>query len=71
MKIKPLYRYKREDGRIADSPIKPDCEYTARVRIVADEGKFVTKDGEKFYVVIDADSADGFYEVVAPKKSEK
>ena len=63
MRIKSLYRYMREEGRIAESPIKPECEYRERVRIIADSGKLVTKDGEKFYLVIDADSAEGFYEV--------
>jgi hypothetical protein len=63
MKINPLYRFKRADGGITDSPNKPDCEYTERVRIIADEGKAVTKDGENLYSVIDADSAEGFYEV--------
>ena len=66
MNIKPLYRFKREDGGITVSPIKPDGEYTEKVRMIADEGKAITKDGENFYSVIDADSAEGYYEVEAP-----
>ena len=63
MIVKPLYRYKRADGGITDTPNKPNGDYTERVRIIADEGKAVTKDGENLYPVIDADTADGWYEV--------
>lgn len=68
MEVKTLYRFKRDDGGITDSPNKPECEYTERVRIIADKGKAVTKDGVNLYSVIDADSADGFYEVDIPEK---
>lgn len=70
MKVKPLYRYEREDGGVTVSPIEPECEYTERVRLFADEGKMLTTDGEKFCSVIDVDSADGWYEVDAPKETE-
>lgn len=63
MKVKALYRFKRADGGITVSPDKPDCEYTEKVRIIADKGKAITKDGKKLYSVIDADSTDGYYEV--------
>lgn len=66
MIVNALYRYERADGGITISPNKPDCEYTELVRIIADEGKVVTKDGKDVYCVIDADSADGYYEVDAP-----
>jgi hypothetical protein len=69
MKIIPLYRIKRPDGGVTDTPIKPDGEYTERVRLVADKGKLITKDGVNFYPVKDEDSADGWYEVDA--KSDK
>ena len=42
MQIITLYRYARPDGGITNSPIKPDCEYTLRYRLVADEGKMLT-----------------------------
>ena len=70
MIIKTLYRYKRADGGVTDSPNKPEGEYTERVRIIADEGKAITKDGENLCSVIDADSIEGFYEVDAPITSE-
>ena len=70
MKIKPLYRYEREDGGVTVSPIKPDCEYTEKVRLIADEGKMLTLDGERLCRVIDADSAEGWYEVDAPPREE-
>ena len=71
MDIKPLYRYEREGGGITDSPIKPDCECTERVRLIADKGKALTKDGEKLCRVIDVDSAEGWYEVDAPERPKE
>lgn len=68
MTVKPLYRFKRADGGYTDTPFKPDVEYTERVRIIADEGKVVTKDGENLYSVIDADGTYGFYEVDKPQE---
>lgn len=68
MEIKTLYRFKREDGGITVSPNKPEGEYTELVRLVADEGKVLTQDGERLFCVIDTDSADGWYEVDAPEE---
>lgn len=70
MTIKTLYSYKREDGGITVSPEKPDCDYTELVRIISDEGKMVTKDGENLFPAIDVDVAKGWYEVDAPDTSE-
>lgn len=64
-----LYKYKREDGGTTVSPIKPDCETTEMVRLVADEGKVLTKDnGENVYKIIDTNTADGWQEIDAPKE---
>ncbi len=68
MKIKPLYRYEREDGGVTVSPIKPDCEYTEKVRLIADEGKVLTLDGENLYRCLDVESTEGWYEVDAPPR---
>ena len=65
MQIKELYRYKREDGGINVSPIKPEGDYTTLYRLIADEGKALAKDGENLCAVIDTDSTDGWYEVDA------
>lgn len=65
MQIITLYRYNRADGGVTISPVKPDVEYTEMVRLVADEGKVLTKDGENFTTCVDADTADGWYEVDA------
>lgn len=70
MKIITLYRYQRGDGGITVSPIKPDAEYTELVRLVADKGKSLTKDGEHLYGVIDQERADGWYEVDIPEAGE-
>lgn len=63
MEIKTLYKYTRPDGGTSVSLVKPDGEYTEMARLIADEGKVVTKDGAGFYSCADADSADGWYEV--------
>lgn len=70
MKIIPLYRIKRPDGGVTDTPIKPVGEYTERVRIVAAKGKVVTKDGIILYPAKDADSEEGWYEVDAPESTK-
>lgn len=61
-----IYRYSREDGGITTSPVKPDVEYTEMFRLVADDGKALTQDGEKFTSCADVASVDGWYEVDAP-----
>ena len=65
MKTIALYKYKRENGGTTVSPVKPDCECTEMVRLIADDGKSLTKDGEKLTPCVDTDSADGWYEVDA------
>lgn len=71
MKPIPIYRYKRPDGGVTVSPIEPNCEYTEGVRLVADKGKLITKNGIDFYTVKDENSAEGWYEVDNPKGGEK
>lgn len=69
MQIIKLYKYIRENGGVTVSPIKPDCEYTENVRLVADDGKVLTNDGENFTSCIDTDTANGWYEVDAPEET--
>lgn len=71
MEIKTLYRYQREGGGITISPNKPDCEYTEKLRLIAGDGKMLTKDGEDLRHVVDVDSSDGWYEVDAPEETEE
>ena len=63
MQIINLYKYTREDGGTTVSPIKPNTEYTEMYRLIADDGKVLTKDGENFTTCIDTDIAEGWYEV--------
>ena len=65
-----LYKYARPNGGTTVSPVKPDCEYTEMVRLIADEGKALTKDDENFAACVDVVSADGWYEVDSPKDTE-
>lgn len=65
-----LYRYVRADGGVTVSPVKPDCEYTEMVRLVADDGKMLTNDGEHLTGCIDVATADGWYEVIEPIEEE-
>ena len=67
MNTKVLYKYTREDGGITVSLNKPECEYTELVRIIADDNKKITKDGENLYTVIDCKTTDAWYEVEAPE----
>ena len=70
MKTITLYRFKRANGAITVSPVQPDAEYTELMRLVADEGKSLTQDGEKLCKVIDVESDGGWYEVDTPEESE-
>lgn len=69
MKIITLYKYTREDGGVTVSPVKPDCEYTEMVRLVADEGKLLVK-GDVTTTCVDTDSAEGWTEIDAPEEEE-
>lgn len=66
MKELILYKFNREDGGVTVSLTKPEQEYTQMYRIVAEEGKLLTKDGDFLVSVIDVDSTDGWYEVDKP-----
>ena len=69
MKKINLYKFKREDGSTVISPNKPDegVEYTNALRLIADSGKLLTKDGVKLYTVIDTNNEEGWHEVDAPE----
>lgn len=64
-----LYKYTRADGGTTVSPVKPDCEYTEMVRLVADEGKALTN-GETVTACVDTDSTEGWTEIDAPEETE-
>ena len=70
MQIIKLYKYKRADGGITVSPSVPEGEYTEMVRLVADEHKLLTKDGENFTSCVDTNTSEGWYEVNALEESE-
>jgi hypothetical protein len=65
MQIIKLYKYTRADGGTTISPNKPDVEYTEMYRLVADEGKALTKDGEEYTPCVDVETEEGWYEVDA------
>lgn len=62
MQIITLYRYNRPDGGVTTSPVKPDCDYTEKFRLVADEGMELVK-GDIRTTCIDTDDADGWEDV--------
>lgn len=70
MKIKTLYRYERDHGKLTVSTKKPECDYTEKFRVIADEGMLVTQDGMNLTPVVDVDSVDGWYEVEDPEAKE-
>jgi hypothetical protein len=63
MIVKELYCYEREEGKVTVSTEKPECDYSLRFRLIADEDKVLTKDGENFTTCIDVDDIEGWYEV--------
>lgn len=72
MIIKPLYKVIRPtDGGIDISPEMPTgMQYEdGGVRLIAEEGMILYKDGEYFYC-IDTDSAEGWIELVDPTPPE-
>lgn len=70
MQVITLYKFQRADGGVTISPAKPNCEYTEAVRLIADEGKALTKDGENLTTCVDTDTAEGWYEVDAPEEEQ-
>jgi hypothetical protein len=70
MQIVTLYRYERAEGGITVSPTKPQSEYTELYRLIADEDKALTQDGENLFGVIDTESTNGWYEVELPETEE-
>jgi len=65
-----LYRYKRANGGITVSPIKPECEYTEMARLIADEGKALTN-GETVTHCVDTDTEEGWWEIDDPEPVEE
>lgn len=64
-----LYKYKRQDGGVTVSPVKPDGEYTEMYRLVADEGNALTN-GEAVTSCADVESVDGWTEIDATEVTE-
>lgn len=63
MTIRTLYKYKRLDGGVTVSVNQPDVSYDVMYRIIADNGKLVTRNGNDDYSVIDTDYDYGWYEI--------
>ena len=71
MQVKILYKTIRPDGGVTVSPDKPESEeYTEMLRLIADEGKLLTQDGEVTCPCADVETADGWFEVDAPEEEE-
>ena len=69
MQIKTLYKTVRPDGGVTVSPYKPESEeYTEMLRLIADDGKLLTQDGQVTSPCTDVETADGWYEVDAPEE---
>ena len=72
MQVITLYRYERTDGSITISPVAPELgiNYTTKVRLIADEGKVLTKD-DSIVIVVDTDSELSWEEIDEPKEPEE
>ena len=69
MQIKTLYKTIRPDGGITVSPNRPESgEYTEMIRLIADEGKLLTQNGNDTTPCVDVESYEGWYEVDAPEE---
>lgn len=68
MTTKTIYRFEK-DGSIFHSTIKPEGEYTEKIRLIADENKLLTEDNIDFYpvVTIDLDEVSNWSEVDEPE----
>ena len=72
MTTKNLYKSIRPDGGITVSITPPDSqEYTELFRLIADEGKMITKDGIIFVSCTDTTSPEEWYEVLYDFENEK
>ena len=68
MQIKTLYRFKRADGGTTVTPDKPETDnFEVCYRLIADEGKMLTTDGENLSPCVDVDDATGWYEIETEK----
>lgn len=64
MQIITLYKTIRNDGGITVSPNKPENEeYTTLLRLIADKGKLLTRNGTDTCPCIDTNTSDRWYEV--------
>lgn len=70
MIVQELYCYEREVEKFTVSPEKPDCDYTLKFRLIAEEDEELTKDGENFAICIDVDSTEGWYAVMKSVSSK-
>lgn len=71
MQTKTLYRFKRADGGITVSPEKPETEFETCYRLIADEDKMLTTDGETLSPCVDVDDITGWYEVADPEAEKE
>jgi hypothetical protein len=62
MKVVTLYKFTREDGGTTVSKYKPEGEYTEMVRLIADYGKVLKKNGVVARCV-DTKTPEGWVEV--------
>ena len=71
MQVKTLYCYEREKGKTTVSTEKPEkVEFTTLIRLVASEGKALTKDNKIFHSCIDVENQEGWYEVDYHEETE-
>lgn len=65
MKKEVLYLYTGTNGTILSPVHLEDVYYVRRLRLFADSGKMITKDGKQMYstIVIPEDDYDSWYEI--------
>lgn len=67
MITKKMYKYERAKGKFTVAFSVPENkEYEEIYRLIAEEGKSITKDGIELFCCVDTDTIEGYYEIETP-----
>ena len=71
MEVVKLYKYQDPNGYVVTPVKRAETDEHGGYRLIADEGKALTKDGIELYPAIDTDSVEVWYEVDAPEEEKE
>ena len=64
MEIVNLYKYEDSNGFVVTPIKRNDTDIPSGYRLIADDGKALTKDGINLCPAVDTDITEGWYEVI-------